>query len=144
MASFPALQFVSCKYSELRDLPPLVGTMANVKIMDFTGNHIVLVNDSVGEFQGIESMLLKNNVRVLVACPSASMLGSHQCFAWVGGGGGGVGRGGTHNRVDACCAHDVAPLVLCRVDCTEWVQTGGPHCLFPVMACALPFFTNPL
>ena len=61
--SLQSLRFLSCQFSELRDIPVLLGCMRSLEMADFNGNHIVVMSDSVKEFQRLHSMNLKNNVR---------------------------------------------------------------------------------
>ncbi len=63
MASFPVLQFLTCKFSDMRELPPVIGSMAACRMIDMSDNVITSITENVGELHDLNTLVLKNNVR---------------------------------------------------------------------------------
>ena len=62
MEAFSSLQFVKCRFSDLREVPAVIGAMGACRMVDFSDNVITSVSENVGELHHLDTLLLRNNV----------------------------------------------------------------------------------
>ncbi len=58
-----SLQFLSSRFSRMRDISVLVGAMSNLRYLDWSNNAISLLPESVGALGSVDCVDLKYNVR---------------------------------------------------------------------------------